>query len=148
VAVGAEHYGTSRRHSDAGSLSVGLSRRFELYEDDGQTTQYQQGAFATTEFASELLPYGDAANLVLDIGQTDGSYEGQAVRRTYLATIHGVLDPPRRVRKDGIQLPQVPSYDDLRLGTKAGPLTVSVCCMSGAMSTSIKPAALKPRASV
>lgn len=92
--------------------------RFEMYEDDGHTLQYQQGDYALTEFTSELRPYGEATTLLLDIGRTQGSYQGQASRRTYLATVHGVLTPPRCVRRDGIELPREPSYEDLRTGNE------------------------------
>lgn len=89
---------------------------FSLYEDDGTTLEYQQGAYATTEIRTELRPCGGASTLVVDIDRPQGRYQGQAQERIYLATIHGVTAPPRLVRKDGGLLPRAPSCDDLRAG--------------------------------
>lgn len=107
---------TAARPADTLALAVYpgvVGGRGVLYEDDGYSLQYQHGAYALTEFAHELVGSGDEASLLVDIGSPRGSYGGQAVRRAYLVTVHGVTKAPSRVRRDGIDLCRAAGYDDL-----------------------------------
>ncbi|WP_374580155.1 TIM-barrel domain-containing protein [Pseudoduganella sp.] len=52
---------------------------FTLYEDDGNTRQYQKGAFS-----QQLLRMrADGARVTVDIAPVEGSYAGQEARRAY-----------------------------------------------------------------
>ncbi|KQV47686.1 TIM-barrel domain-containing protein [Duganella sp. Root336D2] len=52
---------------------------FTLYEDDGNTRQYQKGAFS-----QQVLRMRESSGIVsVDIAAVEGSYEGQEARRCY-----------------------------------------------------------------
>lgn len=55
----------------------GKKGEFTLYEDDGVTRDYQQGAFATTPLS--YLRHGD--KITVTVGPTNGSYAGQVTQR-------------------------------------------------------------------
>jgi alpha-glucosidase (family GH31 glycosyl hydrolase) len=58
---------------------IGEQNSYTLYEDDGLTTDYQKGKFATTE-----LTYSKAQNeTTITISPTKNSYEGQLTKRSY-----------------------------------------------------------------
>lgn len=52
---------------------------YTLYEDDGETTAFVQGEFATTTFTCA----SGADGLKVTIGETEGSFNGQVLRRSY-----------------------------------------------------------------
>ena len=52
---------------------------FTLYEDDGETTAFERGGFATTTFTCERL----AGGLELIIGETEGDFAELPARRRY-----------------------------------------------------------------
>lgn len=52
---------------------------YTLYEDDGETTAFERGAFATTTFTCERTEGG----LELFIGQTEGDFPALPARRRY-----------------------------------------------------------------
>ncbi|TXK48893.1 glycoside hydrolase family 31 protein [Pontibacter qinzhouensis] len=58
------------------------SSKFELYEDDGKSLNYQKGAFAITEITSEQT----AAGLTLKVQKPKGNF--QPLTHNYLAKIH------------------------------------------------------------
>jgi alpha-glucosidase (family GH31 glycosyl hydrolase) len=87
---------------------------FRLYEDDGNTLDYQIGIAAETEFHQQMVPGDSGWSLLLSIGAVAGSYAGMPARRTYLSEIHRVHSGPWRVTRDGRPLTRRVSLDDLR----------------------------------
>ncbi|MGB8646746.1 MAG: TIM-barrel domain-containing protein [Anaerolineae bacterium] len=67
----------------------GADNRFELYEDDGETTAYQQGRFARTPFESRW--HGDAIEFT--IGAVNGEASLAPSPRTYHLRLHGIRRP-------------------------------------------------------
>lgn len=91
--------------------------RFSLYEDDGETLEYQTGSFAVTELLQTFMMTTDSSYfLLVSIGPTAGSYSGKPERRVYLGDIHGILAPPTGISNNGLALAERPSYEDLRGG--------------------------------
>jgi len=87
---------------------------FTVYEDDGRTTDYQKGRLALTTITQSLLEAGNAAQLILTIGQSRGSFTGKLKRRTYLAEVHGIARRPARVSVNGKTLSEGSAYETLR----------------------------------
>lgn len=74
----------------------GIENHYTLYEDDGQTLDYQAGRFATTDLSYENQ--GD--RLVIRMAGSKGSYEGQPRKRAYVVELPGVK-AGREVRVNG-----------------------------------------------
>ena len=74
----------------------GIENHYTLYEDDGQTLDYQAGRFATTDLSYENQ--GD--KLVIRMAGSKGSYEGQPRKRAYVVELPGVK-AGREVRVNG-----------------------------------------------
>lgn len=74
----------------------GVENHYTLYEDDGQTLDYQAGRFATTDLSYENQ--GD--RLVIRMAGSKGSYEGQPRKRAYVVELPGVK-AGREVRVNG-----------------------------------------------
>ena len=70
-----------------------------LYEDDGRTYAYEEGACAVTEFACQQMD--DAVRIA--IGSRTGDYTGISAARTYLLSIHTAA-PPAQIERDGVAL--------------------------------------------
>ena len=69
---------------------------FTLYEDDGVSLDYENGACATTP-----LTYSQKGNAArVTVGATDGSYKGQTLRRAYRLLLPG-LAAGTKVKVDG-----------------------------------------------
>lgn len=69
----------------------GCENTYQLYEDDGQTTDYETGRFATT-----ALTYArKAGHTEVTIAPAQGSYEGQPARRSYRIELPGVARDAR-----------------------------------------------------
>ncbi len=62
---------------------------FTLYEDDGETEAYRGGAFSETPFEVEQ---GQSA-VKIEIGKSEGTYQGKRHQRSYLLKLHGVSRP-------------------------------------------------------
>jgi hypothetical protein len=69
--------------------------RFEMYEDDGRTNAYRQGARALTRFECEA----DARRVVVRIGEPEGDGSVVPVGRHYLLRLR--MDAPRSVTVEG-----------------------------------------------
>jgi hypothetical protein len=69
----------------------GADGRFDLYEDDGESLDYRQGAFSYTPI--EFQEVAKANRQMIRIGPTRGRYAGQAERRTYLVRVKQRLAP-------------------------------------------------------
>jgi alpha-D-xyloside xylohydrolase len=79
VPVGPELQYTGEKPADPITLYVyaGANGSFDLYEDQGLTYDYEQGAFATIP-----LKWNDAAR-TLTIGARNGSFTGMLASRTF-----------------------------------------------------------------
>ena len=78
---------------------------FTLYEDDGITTRYQSGQFATTKLDMRRDANGTA---VFTIGSTQGNYEGKPQSRTFLIDLNLVAQAPARVLINTVDLMRLP----------------------------------------
>jgi alpha-glucosidase (family GH31 glycosyl hydrolase) len=67
----------------------GNSSTYDLYEDDGLTTDYLRGQFATTTLAYRKAD----GRVTVTIRPTTGSYAGQPLRRSYRIELPGVTSP-------------------------------------------------------
>src|SRR5581483_6558649 len=65
------------------------SGRFELYEDDGLSLDYQQGRYALTPMTYRTSASGHE----LVIGPTTGSFAGQRESREYELRLHAAQRP-------------------------------------------------------
>lgn len=66
--------------------SEGDNNTYTLYEDDGVTTDYEQGRYATT-----ALTYSKAdGRIIVTIAPAQGSYEKQPMRRSYRIELPGL----------------------------------------------------------
>jgi alpha-glucosidase (family GH31 glycosyl hydrolase) len=74
---------------------------FELYEDDGVSLAYRQGACAITEIAAQRN--GD--EIELRIGPTRGQYEGMPAARAWSARVITRVRP-QAIRIDGVPAPE------------------------------------------
>jgi alpha-glucosidase len=61
---------------------------FNLYEDDGKTTDYKKGSSAKT-----LIQVSDDKNLLVTINAAKGIYDGKLASRVYLLSVHGNYSP-------------------------------------------------------
>jgi alpha-glucosidase (family GH31 glycosyl hydrolase) len=77
---------------------------FTLYEDDGQTTEYQSGRFATTVFEARQEQNGE---ITLSIGESRGDYSGKPASRLVEMTVQRVDKAPLSVTKNGVTLPSL-----------------------------------------
>jgi alpha-glucosidase len=74
--------------------------QFELYEDDGETTAYREGAYATTLFTCQPSD----GRLTIGIGRTNGSCAGQPDRRSYRLAVR-LPSRPVSVAADSTPVP-------------------------------------------
>jgi alpha-glucosidase (family GH31 glycosyl hydrolase) len=76
------------------TLDVYAGRRaadFNLYEDDGLSLDYRQGAFARTKIV--FAPASATGDYLLTIGPAQGEFNGQLKQRHYLVQVHGLFQP-------------------------------------------------------
>jgi hypothetical protein len=72
---------------------------FTLYEDDGETTEYQSGRFAGTVLQAHREQGGDVA---LSIGESHGDYTGKPANRSFEITVQLTDKAPASVSKNGL----------------------------------------------
>jgi len=79
---------------------AGAPGEFVLYEDDGETYQYEQGGFRTTAIRHQ------AANgrMQIEMAGAQGTFDAAPEQRQVQFVIHG-LSKPSRVRLNGLALP-------------------------------------------
>ncbi len=80
-----------------------------LYEDDGNTRQYQQGAFSTQQFSVKAPSFasGKAGDIQVEIAPVSGQYQGQEPARVYQLQLHSRVKPDA-VQLNGKPLPTLP----------------------------------------
>ena len=94
---------TDAQPADTLDLAVypdaGRTGSFSLYEDDGRTLNYQDGAYAVTDFSQRLRSRNDGtSDLSVSVGAAGGTYAGQPEARTVRVQVHRVPRTPDRVR--------------------------------------------------
>ncbi len=89
--------------------SRGAHSDFSLYEDDGQTLDYQHGDFSSTLFTVTTSQVGKRGKILVSIGAAKGSYKGKPVNRFYICEIHRISGRPRGVSLQGSSLPFINS---------------------------------------
>ena len=86
--------------------------RFELYEDDGETTAYQRGQHCLTAFALQVRDHG--VDFTLEPGQ--GAVSVAPPQRTYRLIFHRVTQPAEvEVTVNGVPRELASHYDETRL---------------------------------
>jgi hypothetical protein len=106
-------------HSVADTLELAVypsedDGQFTLYEDDGHTRAYEQGASATTTFAQQRTRTDSTTTLDVTLGAARGRFSGQPDQRTYHVVAHQMTRPVRTVTLDGRALPEQRSPSALR----------------------------------
>ena len=82
---------------------------YTLYEDDGVTADYKNGAFSRTTFSCN-----DAGGQVaVSIGASTGTYNGKLTARTYLLKVNKQATDPGNVTRDGTPLTRFSSRSEL-----------------------------------
>jgi hypothetical protein len=78
---------------------------FTLYEDDGNTREYQKNAFSQQLF-SVKAPEGKAGDITIHIGDVQGNYKGLEESRAYVLLAHTRVKPESIV-VDGVVLKEI-----------------------------------------
>ena len=81
---------------------------FTLYEDDGQSTDYQSGRFGRTELRAQREANGD---VTLVLGESRGDYAGKPEQRSFELTVNLVDKAPPSVTKNGVTLERWTTLD-------------------------------------
>ncbi|MFZ3567058.1 TIM-barrel domain-containing protein [Streptomyces sp. BH097] len=88
---------TSWKNRDKGQLGYDVyasepgHSAYTLYEDDGVTRKFKDGASATQRVTVDT----DKQGSTLDVGASKGNYAGKASERAYTFTVHGAEAPDR-----------------------------------------------------
>jgi alpha-glucosidase (family GH31 glycosyl hydrolase) len=81
---------------------AGASHPFTLYEDDGTTLDYEDGAYAVTRLQTRVEARPDeTADVTVEVGAASGAYDGQPAERTLQAVVHRIASAPARVTAGG-----------------------------------------------
>lgn len=82
---------------------------FELYEDDGYSKAYRQGAYQTMQISASGPEDGYAEPVTICAGQPQGgAFEGQMTTRQYKAAVHFGYKPGRVNLHAGVQTEELP----------------------------------------
>jgi alpha-glucosidase (family GH31 glycosyl hydrolase) len=102
IPLGPEMQYSSERPLDPLTLDIyrGADRSFTLYEDDGDTTAYQNGACVRTRFQVTE----SQGTLVCRIGEAEGNFTGYQSAQTIVLKIHRQPEA-HEVRCDGAVIP-------------------------------------------
>ncbi|WP_088052405.1 TIM-barrel domain-containing protein [Virgibacillus dakarensis] len=84
---------------------------FTLYEDDGVTRAYQEGAFAEQKITTDA-PENGSGNIEITVGASKGEYEGKPEHRPYEFTIHTSKKPANVGIGKGKKLKQYESKNE------------------------------------
>jgi hypothetical protein len=87
---------------------------FSLYEDDGETLAYRDGAYSVTSLRQTWEVAEDNRTLVLSVGAASGTYDGQPEARTLQPSIHRLAASPTRVTANGQALSEQPTAEAVR----------------------------------
>jgi alpha-glucosidase (family GH31 glycosyl hydrolase) len=89
-------------------LTQGKSR-FTLYDDDGETLEYQKGGFVLTEFKVNR----SAKGIEVNIGESQGRYKGKPDSQNYIFKINLIDEAYTKVILNNSTLSQVKEYQQL-----------------------------------
>jgi len=92
----------------------GTTGSFTLYEDDGESLDYQKGAFSETTFSQSGLVNQGKRELTLTAEKPKGSFKGQVQNRIYLFEVRLMKEKPESVLADGGKIKVYSSLDHLR----------------------------------
>ena len=111
IPMTAPHNNPSQQAKSLRIYDIAPSQRgssFVEYDDDGRTTAYLDGAFATTEISQDY----DEGDLLISIEPTQGSFEGMVKQKGTLLRIRTAGKPKKVVATiDGKKVKVVKSYD-------------------------------------
>lgn len=79
----------------------GATNAYTLYEDDGLTTDYEKGKFATTKMEYTLTD----GKTQITINPVEGEYSGQVEKRSYRFELPSVQNIPDQVTINGKKVP-------------------------------------------
>ena len=91
-----KHVGASKDDTLTLKIYPSEHAEFVLYEDDGKSRDYVQGGKAETKFTADY----QGENLEINIGATEGQYEGMLEERVYNLEIH-LIDSFDKITIDG-----------------------------------------------
>ncbi|HXN49697.1 MAG TPA: TIM-barrel domain-containing protein, partial [Bryobacteraceae bacterium] len=118
--VGLRSDGSTHNELIARVYASSLPTAFTLYEDDGQTTAYQGGAFAATPLGQQLANGpGSALTETVTIGATSGTYSGAPASRNNVVELLAENAQSSGVTLNGTALAQLadqPSFDSADSG--------------------------------
>lgn len=111
IPMGPEVQYSSEQPLDPLTLEIypGADGSFNLYEDDGETNAYQNGAYAETCF--RIWEAQDA--LFCHLGEARGGFAGFPPERTVLLNIHAQSAAARSVDCDNVAVPALATSDAL-----------------------------------
>jgi alpha-D-xyloside xylohydrolase len=110
VTCGPDLQYSSERYPDPLTLEIysGSDRCLTLYEDDGETTAYLNGAYVETRFEVSRVD----KQLVCRLGETRGSFDGYRPERKIMLNVHN-QPPVRTVSCDDALVPAVGTEQSL-----------------------------------
>lgn len=82
---------------------------FTLYEDDGTTRAYQNGA-AARQTVAVSAPQRGRGEVTVDVGAGTGEYTGKPAARSYQLTVHTGSRPDQVVLRGAAGGPRLPEY--------------------------------------
>jgi alpha-glucosidase (family GH31 glycosyl hydrolase) len=86
----------------------GASNRFELYEDDGESSTYLNGEYAITVLSQEW----SETKQVFQIHPVEGAVQLVPARREYRLVFHAILSPDQiQVARNNVEQPVESDYD-------------------------------------
>jgi alpha-glucosidase (family GH31 glycosyl hydrolase) len=88
--------------------------QFTLYEDDGETLDYQTGGFALTHFTQTNSGSGVNTNLNIGISAAQGAFNGMLTNRVYFSDLHNIFSKPSVVSENGVPVTEKISFQQLR----------------------------------
>lgn len=108
----------------------GASRRFELFEDDGESSAYRQGAYRITPFLQEW----NENRLRFQIEAVQGLVDVGPQQRSFTLLFRGIVSPDQvEAELDGQPLDIAPEYD-----AKTSTLQISGIQMAAASRLSVR----------
>ena len=100
----------------------GADGHFELYEDDGTTDAYLDGAYSLTPFRQRW----EERDLHFEIGPVQGDGAQTPPQRAYTIHVRGVNQPDAvTLRRDGEEQPAMHDYDEETKTLRLGSLSVA-----------------------
>ncbi len=85
---------------------------FELYEDDGLTREYRNGAFAKTLIECDGPAFGTGGITTINVGESEGDYNDKPTERTNLFEVH-IHQYPQSVLLNEEPLQEYASLEEL-----------------------------------